>query len=66
MPCHLVLCGKRGPKILLVTLFPGQGPKTRTLWYQVLGVGGVREGTAAEEAKHPQKGLGAAGGEAQA
>lgn len=58
MPHHLVLCGKRGPKILLVTLFPGQGPKTLTLWYQVLRVGREREGTAAEEAKRPQKGLG--------
>lgn len=37
MPHHLVLFGKRGPKTLQVTLFLSLGPRTLTLWYQILG-----------------------------
>lgn len=62
MPHHLVLFGKRGPKTLQVTLFLSLGPRTLTLWYQILGEE-EREGWQQRNPKALDK---AGGGEAQA
>lgn len=50
---------------LLVTQFPGQGPKTLTLWYRVLGVGGEQKRMQWRKPNALRKAWGA-GGEARA